>query len=56
MALRQIRHKPLLMIATTVGELNIRIFVFRRAKIVLSCLVVCIQMRNKESEKEHICT
>lgn len=53
MTLQQISRKPLLKIANTVGELGITIsVVFRGAKIILSCLLVCMQMRNEEFEEE----
>ena len=53
MTLQQISHKPLLKTANTVGELSITIsVVFRGAKIILSRLLVCMQMRNKEFEEE----
>jgi len=49
MTLQQISQKLLLKIASTVSELDIRIsVVFMGAKIILSGLLVCMQMRNKE--------
>lgn len=53
MTLQQISHKLLLKIANTVRELGITTsVVFRGAKIILSCLLVCMQVRNEEFEDE----
>lgn len=53
--LQQISHKLLLKIGNTAGERSITTsVVFRGDKIILSCLLVCMQMRNKEFEEKEM--